>query len=109
MAGVTVKLEMSRLNALKGTAPRRADDIVGQSALRILRDAQVSAPVETGQLRGSGTVENTGKARRKIGFSALHALYQEMGTRRNPARPFLKPAFDGEAPSLARKLGKIVD
>lgn len=49
------------------------------------------APVDTGELRDSKFVEKRGPLW-VVGFSAPYAVYQEYGTARMSAQPFLTPA-----------------
>lgn len=75
--------------------------------------AKTGAPVDTGQLRGSIMGKVVGKeyghqegpqlsvAPKKfegyVGSALLHAIYNEFGTRRMPAQPFLRPAVNSVA------------
>src|SRR5690242_40133 len=104
-----VKLEMSRLLHIMGGLKSGADRIVEESARAIEGGAKAAAPVDTGALRASITVENMGEAHRKIGPTVDYGIYQELGTRHNRAQPFLKPAFDEEAPRLQANLKGLFD
>jgi HK97 gp10 family phage protein len=64
---------------------------VKQIAEEILADSQQSVPVDTGELKASGYVEEHGDGFR-IGYSADHAGYVEFGTSEMPAQPYLRPA-----------------
>lgn len=89
------------------------DQALYEGAQPILEAAKGMAPVETGELRDSGYVATSkrssyqgSKKRRKelkvekgtavIAFAAFYAGFQELGTRRMAAHPFLRPAFDTE-------------
>lgn len=104
---VTVKLEMGRLTALQSDVPNDADRIVEEVARELEGAAKVNAVVDTGAMRASITVQNIGKAMRRIGPTVRYAIFVELGTRFRHARPFLKPAFDSEAPKLAERLKSI--
>lgn len=55
--------------------------------------AQMKCPVDTGNLRGSITHEvDTGEKAVYIGTNVEYAPYVELGTSRQTAQPFLKPA-----------------
>lgn len=45
--------------------------------------------------------------------AAFYWMFQEFGTRHQPARPFLRPAFDAQAPTalgiVGRKLGEGIE
>lgn len=57
----------------------------------ILADSQVDVPVDTGELRDSGYSE-VQDDRVQVGYEAEHAPFNELGTSKMPARPFLRPA-----------------
>ncbi len=74
--------------------------------------AQVHAPVDTGALRnditfkpavivGGGLVGSFGA------YSIHYAIYQELGTWKMAARPFLRPAADAVFPSLLSRIGRL--
>lgn len=71
--------------------------------------------VKTGQLRSSITSSREG-LKAKIGStiaprggqSQSYAFYQERGTSKMRARPYLRPALDAEAPRLVRDLERNV-
>ena len=59
---------------------------------KILSTAKDQAPVDTGHLRNSGFIEG-GRGQWVIGFSAHYAHFQEFGTSKMHAHPFLRPAI----------------
>lgn len=106
---VTVKLDLGRLQALRGSLPQRTEQAVEAAARRIEGAAKGNAPVDTGTLRNSITVENSGTARRKIGPTVDYGVFVELGTKNDRPQPYLKPAFDAVAPRLIDELKRIVD
>ena len=44
-----------------------------------------------------------------IGSAVVHALYNEFGTARMAARPFLVPAVEAHAPEFFRKIGEALE
>lgn len=81
-----------------------------QAALRaggliIMNDAKARAPVLTGNLRRSITVEDgPGPREVNIGTDVEYAPFQEFGTSRMGARPYLRPAFDQNKPEVEREI-----
>jgi Bacteriophage HK97-gp10, putative tail-component len=66
-------------------------------AQRGLQYLQSITPVDTGELQDSDYVEiddEGGRLRLTIGATAEHALFQELGTSRHGANPFIRPTFD---------------
>lgn len=86
-------------------AARLAIDEVLAAALA---QAQSRAPIRTGFLRASGFVipaEDTPQGvLGRWGFSANYAAYQELGTVRMQARPFMRPAADAIYPTLPKRI-----
>lgn len=69
-------------------------DTMSDRGLQMLQD---KAPVDTGELRESCycVVGNEGtRLLLVVGAEADHALYQELGTSRHAAQPFIRPTFD---------------
>lgn len=78
------------------------------SANRVLSDAQERCPVDTGALKASGKVEETGEMSYRVTFGEglpdARAVYQEFGTTHHPAQPYLGPAYQGELSTLMRRM-----
>ena len=78
------------------------------------RAAKRVAPVgPTGDLRESISVTMYGDGRSKgltavIGPTVRYGLFQERGTSRHPAQPFMQPALDGVAPGVISALERIM-
>ena len=102
MAGLDVQVKgvskaMGRLRVvLNEEIKRGVEEAVDKTALLTAGRAKRNAPVDTGQLRASGHVEEPGPLRRKVVFDVAHAAPQEFGTRDMPAQPYLGPAWEAE-------------
>jgi HK97 gp10 family phage protein len=82
--------------ALLALIPRvaAADEAVEKGAAEIVGAAAVArAPERTGELKLSETEEGG-----QVIFESDHAGFQERGTRRMKAQPFLQPARDASEP-----------
>lgn len=106
-ANITIHLDMDRLEDLIDSVGPDAEAAVEESAQAIRGAAMTAAPVDTGSLRASHTVQQTGNASYKIGPTVDYGIFVELGTRRRAARPFLRPAFDREAAQLKQRLAAI--
>lgn len=80
-------------------------DAVGQSAEALATSAQRLAPVDTGTLRASihvDSLETTGRTVTATvttgGEASEYAVYQELGTRRMAAQPYMTPALAQHRP-----------
>lgn len=79
------------------------------AAVNIERGAKQRAPVDTGRLRNSITHEITeGGLNAQVGSNVEYAPFQEFGTRRTRAQPFLFPAFEEERPRYMDRLKRAL-
>lgn len=67
-----------------------------KAVLIVERDAKINSPVDTGRLRASITneVEKTDIIIGRVGTNVKYASFQEHGTRKMAAHPFLFPALE---------------
>lgn len=74
---------------------QRVKDLVKLRLLLIETDAKLFAPVDTGRLRSAihSEVDANGLGG-SVEVDVDYAVYQEFGTTRIPAHPFLAPAFE---------------
>ena len=110
MSGDELRRLAADLTQAGETAKQRADVAVRKVAFGIEGDAKTLAPVDTGNLRNSGTVETSpGSARAVIMFTANYAHYVELGTSRMSAQPFLGPATDRWEPAFHEAMRQVMD
>lgn len=68
------------------------------------------APVDTGDLQGSGVMEpGDSQYERRIAFTMDYAIHQEFGTVDMPAQPFVRPARDELEPSFVRDAKQVLE
>ena len=95
---------------VKGTPKqiiRGVDKELNRTGSSVQGNAKQLAPVDTGRLRGSINKEfNVNPALRQVFiFSSLHyAAYQDYGTIKNRANPYLIPSFNKEAIPFMRNI-----
>lgn len=100
-----------RLNQVSREALPRARTIIRTSLTNIQAGAKARAPVDTGYLRSSISTAMQGNAhmaRGEVGPTANYGGHVELGTRRQRAQPYLRPATDEEMPAFdaaAREIG----
>ena len=102
---------MSKLNAMGGNVLDALGKAVEQTTQVAISDAEANVAVDTGMLKqsivhGSDVVYNTDSVTGIVGTSAYYAIYQEMGTVKMAAHPFLMPALNANKSTfeqLARK------
>lgn len=112
-------IDLSQLNQLivdMTAAPQKAQQsvrlAVQKTAADIKRDAQMMAPVDTGNLRASIGYETKATAdsvEAEIGPTASYGIYVEMGTVNMAPHAYMGPAFDRHAGNLDDALGQILD
>jgi len=84
--------------ALYDKAQNAVEEAVYKGALRVERDAKINAPVDTGRLRASisSRLNNSDKTHvySEAGTSISYGKFLEFGTSKQPAQPFLFPAYN---------------
>lgn len=91
-----VTLDTRVLDNLIKTAPNRISAILRTSVFAIVGDAKIRAPVATGALRNSIDAEEKNKLLWHIHDGVEYGIFQELGTSRMRAQPFLTPAVMAE-------------
>jgi HK97 gp10 family phage protein len=91
---VVVRLDTHKLDAIIRTLPVKADQHVRATAEAVSGRAKALAPVDTGALRASIHTENAGALSQRVADGVEYGIYQEMGTSRMAAHPFMTPAVE---------------
>lgn len=117
---VTFKVEgLRELDRALADIPRAyAQNILRKAwataAQPLLADIKANAPVKTGALRDSIKVERmggegAGEVKMQVGvFGEFHGHFQEFGTVRQRARPFVRPALDRHAKAVVEAFRREV-
>lgn len=77
-------------------------------ALIIQNEAKQRAPYKTGTLRRSIHTEMRSKAQAVVGTDVEYAVYQEFGTSKMKAHPYLRPALDEKQQEVLDKINNII-
>ncbi len=101
-----IDLRQARRAALERAAVR-LEDTVKLSLSHEPGEDHAAPWLRTGELRASITRQLT-EDTAVIGSAEPVAVYQELGTRTLPPRPFLAPAGAAEAAGIARDFGEII-
>lgn len=107
-----MKIDTSQLAAV-GADISRAGGHVGAKAAAVFRktihdieaDAKTLSPIDTGALRNSISSDITGSGSftamtGEVGPTVDYGIWQEIGTSRMAAQPYLAPAFDRRVPGF---------
>lgn len=78
-------------------------------ALIIQNEAKKKAPYKTGTLRRSIHTEMISNTQAKVGTDVEYAVYQEFGTSKMQAHPFLRPALDERQQEVIEKINAIIN
>ena len=90
---------MAKLNAMGGNVLDALDKAVEQTTQVAISDAEANVAVDTGMLKqsivhGSDVVRGSDSVTGIVGTSAYYAIYQEMGTVKMAAHPYMMPALN---------------
>lgn len=99
--------DLARAAATTGSL---AGKVVAKTAHDIEADAKQLAPVDTGFLRNSISTSISGSAAAvtaEVGPTAEYGVYQELGTWKMAAQPYLGPAFDRHVDGFTKTLGQL--
>lgn len=81
----------SWLSKVIDRTPELMENVVKEVAIRVDAEAKKKAPVDTGNLRASITMEVDG-LEATVGTNVEYAPFIEFGTSRQQAQPFMTPA-----------------
>ena len=81
-----------------------------KTAVAVANHAKTLAPVDTGNLRGSIDYAMESNNTAIVGTNLEYAIYQEFGTRKMAAQPFLRPAaYVAGNPGTAKKVAESLN
>lgn len=104
LTGLSVTIKSNRFAELTEAMKAGVDKAVRETALAIEGQAKGFAPVDTGALRASILAEPVKQFVWKVAPHVEYAIYQEFGTSRMPAHPFMIPAMMAEKDSFAARV-----
>lgn len=87
-----VKLDTFKLDQIIAKFPKEAENVVKAGAYAVQGRAQTYAPVDTGALKNSLKASRAGNLLWWVGDGVEYGIYQELGTSRMRAQPFMVPA-----------------
>lgn len=106
MATISVSVK-SRVPMVSALVHGRVAIAITKAAHDIEAHAKSRAPVDTGLLKSSIEAEGSG-AEWRVVSPAHYSVYQEFGTSRSAAQPYMLPAVEVVRPSLIAALRRIV-
>ena len=111
--GFTIKFDglddlLKRIEAQPAKVKSEAGDIIQNTALRVEKRAKENAPEDTGYLKQHITAEKTGELSADVTSLAEYSIYNEFGTRKMAAHPYMRPALNQEQPFIYQKLDNLI-
>ena len=103
-----IKITFNNIPKLRGAASRLVQDVVGTTAVSIEGEAKVLSPYKTGALRSSILAEPKGKYTWQIAPHKDYAVFQEFGTYKMAAHPYMRPAADHHKESFLEAMEAAV-
>lgn len=100
----SVSVDTAKLNQILATLGENRDEAVRACALYVLGEARKKAPVDTGFLRDNSGVNMPEPGLANVMFHAEYAAYQELGTHKMQAHPFLTPACEKGREELVKNI-----
>ena len=104
-----VILDTHVLDALTRRLDTDVDGVLRSTAIRVEGRAKIHAPLDTGALRNS---INTTKRRNLLYWvsdGVEYGIYQEFGTFKMAAQPFMIPAVEETSDELIQMLGRAIE
>lgn len=98
-----------RVNECLEELHERLAQALGEAGLLVEADAKVNCPVQTGNLRASITTQlDDGALECLVGTNVEYAAYVEMGTSKQQAKPYLKPALEQNRDRIVRHFEGLI-
>jgi HK97 gp10 family phage protein len=92
----SLKLDITILNRITSELRPKASEIIRRTAFTVQGKAQQLAPVDTGALKNSLHTEIKDPLMAIVADGVEYGIYQELGTYKMAAHPFLTPAIESE-------------
>lgn len=104
-----IVIKYNHLPQLAKRLPEVVGSLVRKAAYDIEAHAKSIVPVDTGKLKNSISVEMPKETLAIIAPHTEYAGYVEYGTRRQRAKPYMRPAAEKVAPSFLEACRKLED
>jgi len=106
-ATITVKLDTRALDKLAASLNMETDRVIASAAFQVEAEAKARAPVKTGAVKNSINTKPIGKCVYWVSDGVDYGIYQEFGTHRMSAHPFMMPAVEKVRKQLDKMFAEI--
>jgi HK97 gp10 family phage protein len=106
--GTKIVVVSNKFPAISNAIPDKVDRVVRKAAFDIEAGAKDRAPVDLGTLKNSIQAGPVAKGHWRVRVGVHYGIYQEFGTSRMPAQPYLMPAFEAVVKSFRRAIAGAI-
>lgn len=106
-AQVKITIQSNRFREIARKAHKAANVIVRKAAIDVEAHAKAVVPVDTGMLKNSITTEYPTETSAIVAPHTEYEQYVEYGTRRQRAKPYMRPAAEKVRPSFVVACEKL--
>ena len=103
-----IRLDTKRLDAIAAKLNTNTEGALKAISFQVEGIAKTLAPVDTGALRNSIHTERISDKLYTVGDGVEYGIYQEFGTHKMRAQPFLIPALEQVAKSIGAIIQKVL-
>ena len=103
-----IKLDTKVLDRIAANLGKNADQIVHSLAFEVEATAKTLAPVDTGALKNSINTKKVKESLYHVQDGVHYGIYQEYGTSRMAAQPFMTPAIERVRKFIANKFKGLI-
>jgi HK97 gp10 family phage protein len=103
-----VKLDTRVLDKIAANLDGSTDRALGSIAFQVEGEAKVRAPVDTGALRNSIHTEKKKAGLYWVADGVEYGIYQELGTYKMRAQPFMVPATEAVGRDVTKMFGDFL-
>ena len=96
---INVKVDLKGFDLINPKIQKAIGTGLDKAGFQIERDAKIFSPVRTGRLRASINKFRT-KLMLRVQDNVHYGIYQEFGTRKMNAHPFMKPSLIKNIPKI---------
>ncbi|MCG3143637.1 MAG: hypothetical protein HONDAALG_00992 [Gammaproteobacteria bacterium] len=97
------------IDVILARMPGKTQELLDAGAQAVQGRAATLAPVDTGALANSIHTENVGELARWVVDGVEYGIYQELGTSRMSAQPFMGPACEWARPQWAKRWRELFE
>lgn len=102
-----VKLDTRVMDRMPGVIRRRAGILLLELGYEVEAHAKRKVPVDTGNLKSTIQTSEVGPTTVWVHDGTDYGVYQELGTYKMAAQPYLRPAVERVAKTLGKKFAGL--